>query len=1148
MQLMRRVFPGQLHPLRKNIYNLVVPIDFSSREDLFLIYENFKNFIQRKIAIRFGLVPLTKTTAATSQAQIWHHLVGAYGLATALRWAEACVQNSKTDTVASDVAKAAFEEIQKDVKLREGRSSMPLAEVLTDVTLLNQIEAARKWVARMGAHSDPPPMFFNGQAFVRDEDWMQNMQVKLQGDVMTAQRGVYEMEIEDHTNFVEYFLDGAATRRNTHVFEDDDAIRMVDVAEIASQDYFKKFPTILTATPDPKSETTIWVVGNFDEWDGWDLLASATELQKKTLGLSLVLVHNPRTPEDKTYNPKLSAILFRLQQHGFFKTPEMLQKLVEEVNPRDSDDINVTAPLEPQHRSTYPGQDYIPDVKTAGWELPDLMEASKFWETSSKAMLKGTGVNPEERALVVNGRVVGPIPANEGFSLDDFEALLRYEHTKRIKPVLEAAEKLTVTNKLKGPLDFAALTNRIALTSVATGPPSLYDRADKPRTDIPDRMLKSEHSGIIVGDKDNALIQITASIDPASETAQKWMPILKVLTEMHGIYLKIFLNPERMINELPVKRFYRHVLEAAPRFDATGGLIDPRVRFTNVPDSPLLSLSMDVPSSWLVTPKDCIHDLDNIKLDAMKERLRGGDIKALYELRSILIEGHSRDATSGGQPPRGAQLVLGTEQHPHFADTIIMANVGYFQFKANPGFWKISLKEGRSDEIFKIDTIGNGASEIDEDTPEVALMSFQGVTLFPKLSRRDGMETEDVLEAAVDNADISDPVSLAKKWWKKADGLLHGSKPKPVQADINIFSVASGHLYERFLNIMMLSVIKNTNHTVKFWFIENFLSPSFKDFIPSMAAEYGFDYELVTYKWPHWLRGQKEKQREIWGYKILFLDVLFPLDLDKVIFVDADQIVRTDLHELVTLDLEGAPYGFTPMCDSRTEIEGFRFWKQGYWKTFLRGLPYHISALYVVDLKRFRGLAAGDRLRQQYHSLSADPQSLSNLDQDLPNHMQTVLPIHSLPQEWLWCETWCSDESLKDAKTIDLCNNPMTKEPKLDRARRQVPEWTLYDEEVAALARRKAESAGAAAGHLSEGVQAKVAEEASRESEAVAEKEAAAAATATAKKDAKEDLKETKEMTAKTDTKDVKEAKETKEAKEKVEEPAAEKSKEHDEL
>jgi UDP-glucose:glycoprotein glucosyltransferase len=197
------------------------------------------------------------------------------------------------------------------------------------------------------------------------------------------------------------------------------------------------------------------------------------------------------------------------------------------------------------------------------------------------------------------------------------------------------------------------------------------------------------------------------------------------------------------------------------------------------------------------------------------------------------------------------------------------------------------------------------------------------------------------------------------------------------------------------------------------------------------------------------LRSQSEKQREIWGYKILFLDVLFPTSLSKVIFVDADQIVRTDLHELITLDLEGAPYGFTPMCDSRTEMEGFRFWKTGYWSNFLRGLPYHISALYVVDLVKFREIAAGDRLRQQYHQLSADPASLSNLDQDLPNHMQHVLKIKSLPQDWLWCETWCSDEALKTAKTIDLCNNPQTKEPKLKRARRQVPEWTVYDEEIA---------------------------------------------------------------------------------------------------
>lgn len=113
----------------------------------------------------------------------------------------------------------------------------------------------------------------------------------------------------------------------------------------------------------------------------------------------------------------------------------------------------------------------------------------------------------------------------------------------------------------------------------------------------------------------------------------------------------------------------------------------------------------------------------------------------------------------------------------------------------------------------------------------------------------------------------------------------------------------------------------------------------------------------------------------------MFLDVLFPQSLDKVIFVDADQVVRTDMKELVDLDLKGAVYGnvfyftigYTPFCSDRKEMDGFRFWKEGYWKSQLGGRPYHISALYVIDLIKFRQMRAGDRLRGNYHQLSADP-------------------------------------------------------------------------------------------------------------------------------------------------------------------------------
>ena len=77
----------------------------------------------------------------------------------------------------------------------------------------------------------------------------------------------------------------------------------------------------------------------------------------------------------------------------------------------------------------------------------------------------------------------------------------------------------------------------------------------------------------------------------------------------------------------------------------------------------------------------------------------------------------------------------------------------------------------------------------------------------------------------------------------------------------------------------------------------------------------------------------------------------------------------------------------------------------------LTGKPYHISALYVVDLARFRRTAAGDQLRIMYENLSKDPNSLANLDQDLPNYAQHQVPIFSLPQTWLWCESWCGNHT-----------------------------------------------------------------------------------------------------------------------------------------
>uniref|UniRef100_A0A8C5AD04 UDP-glucose ceramide glucosyltransferase-like 1 n=1 Tax=Gadus morhua TaxID=8049 RepID=A0A8C5AD04_GADMO len=540
---------------------------------------------------------------------------------------------------------------------------------------------------------------------------------------------------------------------------------------------------------------------------------------------------------------------------------------------------------------------------------------------------------------------------------------------------------------------------------------------------------------------------------PKGET-RKDVPFPKdVLSQVVNLELQVFMNCRAKLSEMPLKSFYRLVLEADVNFLANDTMSPgPTARFSQLPESPLLTLNMITPDGWMVEAVSSPHDLDNIHLQEVNAVVR-----AEYELEHLLLEGHCFDLTTG-QPPRGLQFTLGTGQRPLRQDTIVMANLGYFQLKANPGAWILKLRKGRSEDIYQILTHDGTDSPDDAGDVVVTLNSFQSKIIklvvrcvfapgFTRPCRRlTGSEVSVRRRSCV--------TRLHRVLFSITGGSSRPSDAEKKEDVLNIFSVASGHLYERFLRIMMLSVLRHTKTPVKFWFLKNFLSPSFKESIPHLAEEYGFQYELVHYKWPRWLHQQTEKQRLIWGYKILFLDVLFPLAVDKIIFVDADQIVRADLKELRDLPLDGAPYGYTPFCESRREMDGYRFWKSGYWASHLGHRKYHISALYVVDLKKFRKIAAGDRLRGQYQALSQDPNSLSNLDQDLPNNMIHQVAIKSLPQEWLWCETWCDDASKGNAKTIDLCNNPRTKEPKLTAAARIVPEWVEYDNDIKRLLRR----------------------------------------------------------------------------------------------
>ncbi|BGP16173.1 hypothetical protein JCM10213_001389 [Rhodosporidiobolus nylandii] len=1094
-ELLRPTYPGAMTLVARNLNNVVFLLDLSQPNSLLLIVENVKHFVSRGIPVRFGVVPLVATTndaVETQMAQVLWYMVEALGRTPAMNFLTTLYEASSETPITVDLIRKLYSRIAATQSHVEGGRLARFDEIQEGVgkkaaSVHSRLSKTREYLKRLGvalpsgAQNGKAALgsfFMNGAFFPIDEDFTQNLQRTLGLHTQFLQQEAYSGGLTDDVDAKTYFADLPSThkRRNRYMFPSEgNPLRFVNLVEafdgidprFVRSDYVEGATSQINQTTgfDVEAEpaaVTMFVVADLNEPAGTALAKAALQLAGQDVRLRLSLVHNP--VDDFEAHPwAFSNVLYHLHHRQSFADVLPTELL-------DWIDLNLEAggPLPSD------GQDWLPDnpLKPAlerGADKAEAVAAEMFWE-ELRFFCHKLGFKPGENGIVVNGRTMGPFP-HGAFEFPDLRSLLDYEMDKRIKSIVSAIGNTSLE------LDLISRPERSHMIQIASSIVGLASQPDpaqglfgagstERRRDY--LRLRGNNSAIIDDHERGAFYEIAVVVDPATELAQRWAPILETLSALKLVHVRLYLNPAFHLDDLPIKRFYSYTFPSTLEFDEnTGNQIQPGVRFEDIPEDVLLTFTADTQRSWLAFPKKSVHDLDNIRLADLPPSSKATGVEAVFELEALVVEGHARDMPSS-KPPRGLQLELRSGSRESEAqktvNTIVMSNLGYFQF-APPslGPWRLAVRPGRSSEVFEIESIGAQGWKSDGlayTGDSLVVSTLEGLTLYPRFQRKIGHETTELLDetaaAVVASKSGGGLVERIKNMFPFLAPTVPAVATTTERADINVFTVASGLLYERMAFLMMVSVMRHTKSTVKFWFISNFLSPSFKAFIPHLAREYGFDYELVTYKWPHWLRGQKEKQRTIWGYKILFLDVLFPLELDRVVFVDSDQIVRTDLKELVDMDIGGAPYAYAPMGQDRPEMEGFRFWNTGYWKTHLQGKPYHISALYLVDLDRFRQIAAGDRLRQTYQGLSADPNSLANLDQDLPNHMQSVIPIHTLDQSWLWCETWCSDEGLAEAKTIDLCNNPLTKEEKLKRAKRLIPEWTVYDEEVAALAQRVA--------------------------------------------------------------------------------------------
>ncbi|KAG9010570.1 hypothetical protein FRB93_003838 [Tulasnella sp. JGI-2019a] len=1035
---------GQMPRVKRNVQNIVVAVDLSKSSTLTTI-NMLVNLVQRGIPVRFGIVPIVESEEAIQVARVFYYLMDNFEPLQAVGiFAQG--GSARRPTMDLQLLRRVYESVTSTESPAEGISWKTFDEVISpfsdNTRLVERLSAYSERLGVTNAESKSGHIFINGKYSSLHDDWLRTVQTEIGQHLQYLQEKLFTGELVDSedldvSNFF-YDLPMTASRRNRYIYPSSGGPHALRVSPLVDFELPQSF--VYSGEPDKLTPLSVWIVGDFETIEAMTMVQEALRAMSGTTSFRLSFVYVPGSQSSASGPPRVSEALMTVAHSDAWLTPDNMMKLLEAT--------------QPTHSTAEELKGMLTGLFGKGAEL--VLNGELDFEEAGKRIAHKLGFAPGDLGIVMNGRVIGPF-GKDTFTAEDFLTLASYELSKRVLPVhmaLKSAFKADGNENREIPDHMLAEVSSVIAADQSPEPGMGGDPRPRSR---PYTALTSRNAAFEIGNNSTAIFHFGIVLNPLSVNAQQYSSLLEWLADDNLVHAIVYLNPPHEVKELPLKRFYRYNLPNQLQFDSSSKLSNAKVELGGLPPDPIYTLAMDVPRSWLVRPRESLHDLDNIQLGTLSESERAAGVEAVFSLDYLVIEGHAQDSVTKA-PPRGLQLQLSSYAVP-IADTQVVANLGYFQLRAAPGVFQLEIRPGRGREIYEMVSAGNqgyDSPSVEEVGADITVTSFEGVTLYPVFKRLEGMENADVLQEAEQPS-----AGVFENFASKVGSLFSSSKAKSTtevikrQADINIFTVASGLLYERFASIMILSVLKNTDKTVKFWFIENFLSPSFLEFIPHFAAEYNFEYELVTYKWPSWLRMPTEKQRIIWGYKILFLDVLFPMDLKKVIFVDADQIVRADLHELVTLDLEGAPYGYTPMGDDSEDMDGFRFWKQGYWKDHLRGMPYHISALYVIDLVRFRQLAAGDRLRGQYQGLSADPNSLANLDQDLPNNMQREVPIFSLPEDWLWCETWCSKDRLHRAKTIDLCQNPKTKEPKLSRAR-QIPEWEVYDSEIATFARKLA--------------------------------------------------------------------------------------------
>ena len=837
--MLRPTYPGMLRNVRKNMYNLVLILDPSKREthDMLKLSESF---YVHKAPLRIGLVFINQNETADGFNDASVAFLNAFNYISQEK------SNYEGLSFITDVI-AAVED--RDVQPMDVVTHFGLKYPKENSRLVFGPESdydtgrrlARDFLTKTGLGFSNRALL-NGvlltESHLTADMFEEAVLTEIMRQTPVIQKAVYSRELTDTHDILDWLMSqkNVMPRLNKHVLGSGDQ-RYLDLTEstVPSGTPLQSLrPSELIAAIQKQlvyvtdggkkcSPVTVWIVTDLSSEKGRKLLnAAVNHVSENSKFLRIAVIHSRKTPIAQLYEAVIRTVSDQKQLMSI-----LLKLTGEETN---SDQIQsgdwITTGIIPE------------DLKESVKQSLDSSDASLF---DSHEMTYKKVFDAGVDSVVINGRVIS-IPLDETFSVDDFSLIEKYSMANHGDKLLE---------HLKDGDANECSDSCTKLASVL-----LSKKSSKSRHDL--NFYGEKHSVLTVEPRDSSqpFLDIVAVTEPLTRGAQKLLPLLITLQKVINMRIRLVLNCVDKHADMPVKTFFRYVLDPELKFDTEDQLVKRLAVFSSMPQSALFTLGMVTPENWLVEAIASPYDLDNIHLEEADS-----NVWADFKLESLLLEGHCFEQSSGN-PPRGLQFVLAPRVEDgvykdSVGDTIVMANLGYFQLKAKPGAWNLALRSGRSSEMYQIASYEGGdlsqsSSAGSHHSAVVLISSFRSNVIKVKVNKKPGFQGKDLL-GDTDPETEEEGNSL----WGSISSWTAGKKATDadgpgVDDTINIFSLATGHLYERLLRIMILSVMKNTKSKVKFWFLKNYLSPSFKEFLPQMAAEYKFQYELVEYKWPRW--------------------------------------------------------------------------------------------------------------------------------------------------------------------------------------------------------------------------------------------------------------------------------------------------------